>query len=251
MLNSIPTRKINRALPIPYYYQIVQILREAIQDRQAAPEQGETLFPSETELVDFFQVNRGTIRHALETLEREGLIYREKGRGTFLQRRRVELDLTRLCSTTEDLKARGWSPASRLLNVSEITPGLHIQRYLHLRQGETVWQIYRLRMANDEPISLQWSYITKKLAPDLNKQDLTGSLYYLLKNEYGIEMNTADQTIRARRATPEEARMLETAENEAVFEISRVTYDQENRPVEHLDSLWRGDRYDFHVRLYG
>ncbi len=250
MLNAIPARKINRDLPIPYYYQIVQILRDAIQDHEAAPEQGETLFPSETELAEFFQVNRGTIRHALETLEREGLIYREKGRGTFLQRRRVELDLTRLCSTTEDLLARGWSPASRLLSFSEMTPGLHIQRHLHLREGETVWQIYRLRLANNEPISLQWSVIPRRLAPDLNQKDLAGSLYYILKNEYGIEMKTADQTIRARGATAEEAQSLQTSENEAVFEISRVTYDQESRPVEHLDSLWRGDRYDFHVRLY-
>jgi GntR family transcriptional regulator len=250
MLNTIPTRKINRELPIPYYYQIVQILREAIQDHEAAPEQGETLFPSETELAEFFQVNRGTIRHALETLEREGLIYREKGRGTFLQRRRVELELTKLCSTTEDLQARGWSPASRLLSISETTPRLHIQRYLHLREGETVWRIYRLRLANNEPISLQWSYISRRLTPDLDKKDLTGSLYYLLKNDYGIEMKTADQIIRARGATAEEAQLLQIPENEAVFEISRVTNDQENRPVEHLDSLWRGDRYDFHVRLY-
>ena len=85
----------------------------------------------------------------------------------------------------------------------------------------------------------------------MNKKDLAGSLYYILKNDYGIEMKNADQTIRARGATAEEAQVLQTAENEAVFEISRVTYDQENRPVEHLDSLWRGDRYDFHVRLYG
>jgi GntR family transcriptional regulator len=250
MLNFIPTRKINRDLPIPYYYQIVQILREAIQDHEVDPEQGDPLFPSEMELAEFFQVNRGTIRHALETLEREGLIYREKGRGTFLQRRRVELDLAQLCSTTEDLKARGWSPASRLLGLSSITPGLHIQRFLNLREAETVWQIYRLRLANDEPISLQWSYIPRRLAPDLDKKDLNGSLYYILKNEYGIEMSSADQTIRARQATPEEAQLLGISENEILFEISRVTYDRENRPVEHLDSLWRGDRYDFHVRLY-
>lgn len=250
ILNTLSARKINRELPIPFYYQIVQILRDAIQDHEAAPEGGEVLFPSEAELVEFFQVNRGTIRHALEILEREGLIYREKGRGTFLQRRRLELDLTTLCSTTEDLKARGWEPGSVLLGLAQITPRLHIQRYLDLGEAETVWQIYRLRLANGEPISLQWSYIPTRLAPNLVAQDLDGSLYYTLKNRYGIELKTGEQTIRTRAATLEEAQLLEISTGDPLFEISRVTLDQYGRPVEHLDSLWRGDRYDFRIRLY-
>jgi GntR family transcriptional regulator len=109
-------RKIDKGLPVPYYYQIVQILREAIQDLDVSPDGANVEFPSEMELSEYFQVNRGTIRHALQLLEREGLIYREKGRGTFLRRRRVELDLSTLCSTTADLKARGWAPDSRLLS---------------------------------------------------------------------------------------------------------------------------------------
>ena len=248
MLNSVTLRKINRDTPIPFYFQIVQILREVIQDQEISAAQNEVLFPSETDLVDHFQVNRGTIRHALETLEREGLIYREKGRGTFLQRRRVELDLAKLCSTTEDLLARGWSPASRLLSLSRMVPSPHIQRMLQIPDNEEVWQLNRLRLANDEPISLQWSYIPIRLAPDLAGRDLNGSLYYLLKNAYGLDMKTADQTIRARNATPEEARLLEIPAGEALFAIARVTFDALGKPLEHLDSLWRGDRYDFHVR---
>lgn len=250
MLNTISARKINRDLPIPYYYQIIQILRELIQDHEVAVEQGEVLFPSETELADFFQVNRGTIRHALEILEREGLIYREKGRGTFLQRRRVELDLTTLCSTTEDLQARGWSPASQLLELARIIPRPHIQRFLDLPEGETVWLIYRLKLADGEPISLQFSYIPTRLAPNLDPKALSGSLYYNLKNEYGIELKTGDQTIRTRVATREEANLLQIAEGDPVFEITRITFDQDGHPVEYLDSLWRGDRYDFRIHLF-
>lgn len=250
MLNTISARKINRDLPIPYYYQIIQILRELIQDHEIVPEQGEVLFPSETELADFFQVNRGTIRHALEILEREGLIYREKGRGTFLQRRRVELDLTKLCSTTEDLKARGWKPGSQLLGLARIIPRPHIQHVLGLSEGENVWQIYRLRLADGEPISLQWSYIPTRFVPDINSKDLNSSLYYILKNDFGVELKTGEQIIRTRAATLEEAQLLQISEGSPVFEISRVTFDQNGRAVEHLDSLWRGDRYDFRIRLY-
>ena len=243
-------RKIDKGLPVPYYYQIVQILREAIQDLDVSPGTANLEFPSETELSEYFQVNRGTIRHALQLLEREGLIYREKGRGTFLRRRRVELDLTTLCSTTEDLKARGWAPDSRLLSLEKISPSLHIQRYLELPAEGMVWLIYRLRLADGEPISLQWSYIPVELAPDLDQEDLSSSLYYILKNTYGHELKSGDQTIRTRPATIDEAGLLEIEEGAPLFEISRITYDQNQRPVEHLDSLWRGDRYDLQVRLY-
>jgi GntR family transcriptional regulator len=243
-------RKIDKGLPVPYYYQIVQILREAIQDLDVSPGASNLGFPSESELSEYFQVNRGTIRHALQLLEREGLIYREKGRGTFLRRRRVELDLSTLCSTTEDLKARGWIPASRLLSLEKISPSLHIQRHLELSPEDLVWLIHRLRLADNEPISLQWSYIPVELAPELDQEDMTSSLYYILRNTYGHELQSGDQTVRTRSATSEEARLLEIEEGAPLFEIWRITYDQNQRPVEHLDSLWRGDRYDLQVRLY-
>ncbi len=150
---------------MPFYYQMVMILRELILDLDDAhSDQQPTPFPSESELAEFFRVNRGTVRHALSVLEREGLIYREKGRGTFLRRRRVELDLMNLCSTTEDLQKRGWEPRSILLGLEQVSPSAHIQRLLQLGDGSKTWKIHRLRLANDEPISLQWSYIPVSLA---------------------------------------------------------------------------------------
>lgn len=244
---------------MPFYYQMVMILRELIQDLDdntvdsSSPDQKPirlpARFPSESELAEFFQVNRGTVRHALSVLEREGLIYREKGRGTFLRRRRVELDLMSLCSTTEDLQKRGWEPMSVLLELEQVSPSAHIQRLLQLVEGNQTWKIYRLRLANDEPISLQWSYIPAGLAPGLEQHDLRGSLYYTLKNQYDLTLKTADQTIRTRAATGEEAELLQINEGDALFEITRLTFDAEQRPVEYLDSLWRGDRYDLQVRL--
>lgn len=240
--------RLNKELPVPYYYQIVQILRNAISAHPAGKETEITL-PSENELCELFQVNRGTIRHALEVLQREGLIYREKGRGTFLQRRRLELDPTTLCSTSEDLRSRGWTPGARLLGLSLIAPPAHIQQYLNLSAQDTVWEIHRLRLANDEPISLQWSYLPSRLTPGLNQMDLTASLFALLKNRYGIQLKFADQIIRTRLATEEEAALLEISDRVPVFDITRVTYDQDQHPVEYLSSLWRGDRYDLRVKL--
>lgn len=242
-------QKIDKFLPIPFYYQIVQVLREAIRDVNPEPSGGEIPFPSEAELCAQFEVNRGTIRHALEMLEREGLIYREKGRGTFLRTRRVVVDLANLCSTTEDLQARGWEPGTRVLAIERLKPATHIQKALHLPEMSWVWLIYRLRLANREPISLQKSYIPFQFAPNLDQKDLSLSLYNILRDHYNLAMASAQQVIRIRLATPNEAQLLAISAETPVFDFNRTSFDTAGRPIEYLESLWRGDRYDLFVQL--
>jgi GntR family transcriptional regulator len=242
-------RRINKDLPVPYYYQIVQVLRESIADIDKKEDHVEIPLPSEAELCDMFAVNRGTIRHALDMLEREGLIYREKGRGTFVRRRRVELDLSYLCSTTDDLRNRGWEPATEVISINQVTPRSHICASLNLDENEKVWEVYRRRLANGEPISLQRAFFAVSLMPDLVKKDLTGSFFTLWKELYQIQPSYGEQTIRTRVATSEEAELLLISECDPIFEITRVTFDINSSPFEYLISVWRGDRYDFNVRL--
>jgi len=247
----ITPRRINKDLPIPYYYQIVQVLRESIDDIEDKENQEEIQLPSEAELCDLFSVNPGTIRHALDLLEREGLIYREKGRGAFIRRRRVELDLSYLCSTTEDLKNRGWIPRTEVLSINMNIPRSHIRTSLKLNEDDKVWEVYRCRLANEEPISLQRAFFPTKLMPDLIKLDLTQSFYTIWQNTYNIQPKDAEQIIRTRIATSEEAQLLSITDSDPIFEITRVTFDINNHPFEYLISVWRGDRYDFYVRLTG
>jgi len=244
---QVGERRIDRALPIPYYYQIAEILRGMIADSRIGPE-AEVALPSENELCTLYSVTRATVRHALDLLEREGLVYRRKGKGTFL-RRRVQMDLARLCSTTKDMQARGWVPATRLLAARLTAATAHIQHQLRIPDSPQVWEIHRLRLADGEPISLQWSYIASRRAPRLDEHDLAGSLYDTLHAAYGIELRTAEQVIRTRMATDEEALILEIPAGAPVFVIDRTSFDQTEKPVEHLHALWRGDRYDLQIRL--
>jgi len=240
-------RRIDRALPIPYYFQIAEILRGLIAEANLGPESDMPL-PSENELCDLYSVTRATVRHALDLLEREGLLYRRKGKGTFL-RRRVQLDLARLSSTTKDMRARGWVPATRVLSVREISAARHIQHELRIPDPPLVWEVHRLRLGNGEPISLQWSYVPCSRTPGLDRHDLTGSLYDTLHSAYGMDLRTADQVIRTRLATDEEALLLEIPSAAPVFAIERTSFDQAERPVEYLHALWRGDRYDLQIHL--
>lgn len=115
--------------------------------------------------------------------------------------------------------------------------------------SEHTWRIHRLRLADGKPVCVEESFIPQRLAPDLDRQDLTGSLYGLLQSRYGFRLQAAEQTIRIRTADPEEARLLESAEGGAVFVITGVIRDAEGSPVEYSHSVWRGDRYDLQVRL--
>jgi GntR family transcriptional regulator len=245
----INPKRINKDLPVPYYYQIVQALRESIADLKEPDVNEKIALPSEPELSDFFSVNRGTIRHALQVLEREGLIYREKGKGTFVRRRRVEMDLSYLCSTTEYMKSRGWEPYTEVISVDKVIPRMHIRASLNLQESDKVWEIFRSRSANGEPISLQRAFFPVVLMPDLDEKNLSSSFYNIWKNSYNILPHEGEQTIRTRPATEEETSLLAIDEYDPIFEITRTTFDINGTPFEYLISIWRGDRYDFFVRL--
>jgi GntR family transcriptional regulator len=246
---ELKPNRIDKDLPLPYYYQIVEALRESIFEIEEPEVNEKIALPSEPELSAFFSVNRGTVRHALQILEREGLIFREKGKGTFVRRRRVEMDLSYLCSTTEDMRNRGWEPGTQVLDITLVQPRDHIRESLKLGEDQQVWEVYRSRTANGEPISLQRVFFPQKLMPDLDQQDVSGSFYDLWQNVYGLEPFDGEQTIRTRIVSAEEAALLQIEPTDPIFEITRITYDTNGAPIEYLISVWRGDRYDFYVQF--
>ena len=243
-------RRINKASPVPYYYQIAQALREALDSLRRVPGADEEVaLPSEPALAEIFGVTRGTVRHALQVLEHEGLIHREKGRGTFARRRRVELDLTELSSISEQMRSRNWAPAYRLLDIARTRPLPPVPAALGIAGDEPVWAVRRLRLADGEPVSFEQSHFPCRLVPHLDREDLSGSLYDLLQSRYGFRLRTSDQTIRTRQADAEEARLLTIRQGDPVFAITGIISDAGGTPVEYSRSVWRGDRYDLQVRL--
>jgi GntR family transcriptional regulator len=238
---------IDKASSTPYYDQLAEILRREISEKQA---EGEALqLASENELAEQHGLSRATVRHALDKLEREGWIYRQKGVGSFAVVRRVEQELTRLDSTTEAMRQRGWRLVTSVLSVGQVAATHHIARALELEPGEMVYELCRLRLVDDLPFSLQTAYLPAALCPRLEDNDLTTSLYRLLESRYGLRLWTGQETLRARRATPPEAQVLGIGEEIPVLYAERITYAANGAPVEYLEAVWRGDRYDFKVTL--
>jgi GntR family transcriptional regulator len=235
---------VDKTSPVPYYLQLADLLRREVKQRDSS-----SALPSENELLKRYHLSRATIRNALGVLAREGLIYRQKGKGSFVANRRVESEVTQLVSTTEDMRRRGWDLTTRVLSIKLVTPASKIAEALELLQGSSVYQLTRLRIVKGKPLSLQTAYLPANLYPDLEKHDLSASLYYLSENVYQQRYWTAREVLRARVATRPEATLLKIRLGAPVMYAERVTFSATGAAIEYLEAVWRGDLYDFAVSL--
>jgi GntR family transcriptional regulator len=238
---------VDKSSPVPYYRQLAELLLEEIRENQ--PEDGLYQLPSENDLAALHGLTRATVRHALDVLEREGWIYREKGKGSFAVVRRVEQEVTQLVSTTEAMRQRGWSMVTRVLSLEKIGAPAHVAKELEVAPGISVYELCRLRIVDDSPLSVQTAYLPETLCPRLEENDLSGSLYRLLEGRYGLRLWTGHETLRARCSAPREARLLQVRKGAPVMYAERTTYASTGEAAEYLEAVWRGDRYDFKVTL--
>ncbi len=236
-------KTINKQSRIPFYYQLAEILREII---EASAQGDETeLLPSENELTRQYQVSRATVRQALSLLEREGLVYKAKGKGTFIAKHRVRYPLTQFISTTEDMERRGWKPGVEVISFKEIDTYSPLTESLQLTATDTVYELCRLRLGNDDPVGLQWAYLPVKRCPGLIDFDLATSLVQVMETEFGVIFWSAHEILRARLPTEYEAEKLQIPNNLPVIYMERITFAVDGTPVEFLQSVWRSDKYEY------
>jgi GntR family transcriptional regulator len=219
-----------------------RLLREALIERIRSLPEGAAL-PTERELCADFGVSRATVRHALLGLEGEQRIYRRQGKGTFVARRKIEQRLG-LTSHTEEMRARGMVPGSKLIDVSRIAASTEVATALRLAEGTEVLQIERLRLADGEPIAIEVLYLQAERFDGISAAlGESGSFYQLLHSDYGVELASAEETIEAVIAGAREAELLGCGQAAPLLLLSRLSLDTRGRPIEYVRSLYRGDRF--------
>jgi GntR family transcriptional regulator len=239
---------INKNSAIPYYQQLADLLRGEIAANPPGSS-GMHKLPSENELAGLHGVTRATVRHAMDMLEQEGKIYRVKGKGAFAAVQRLEPAAPRLLSTTELMEQRRLSLDTWFISLIQVPAMETIASTLELDLGDSVYELKRLQVAEDIPFGIQTAYLPVHLCPRLEDNDLTESLYRLLEIRYGLRLWSGQETLRARAATPSEARLLQVNPGTPVMDSARVSYAVTGAPVEYLKAAWRGDRYEFTVTL--
>lgn len=154
---------VNRAIDIPLYAQV----REALRNDLAQMEPGQAI-PPEPELEARFQVSRITVRKAIDDLVIEGLLVRQQGRGTFVQRPKLTHELNMITSWTEQLRALGYTPRTLPLEIEEIDPPQRVAYNLGLGPRQRVFALRRLRLVAEEPVTLMVNYLPAQLVPGLD-----------------------------------------------------------------------------------
>jgi GntR family transcriptional regulator len=231
-------------LKLPMYYRIQQAVLEQIQDGLLQPG---GLLPSEADLAQQYQVSRITAKRALDELVRQGRAFRSQGRGTFVAQPRIR-EISGFRSFSEDIRARGFLPSSRVLEFSETNPEPAVRQRLHLPEGEHVFGLKRLRLASNEPVAVETAYLPCRICPGLIQEDLAGgSLYSILMEKYQIVPTWADAEIEADAASKEEAALLKLKAGTPVLAARRVTYTVNYDAIETVVSVYRGDRFTFYT----
>lgn len=242
MSRKSPTRVINEG-PRPKHAQLSDVLAD-LATRELGPD---AAIPSERELMAAYDVSRATVRKAIESLIADGLLHRIHGKGTFVATPRLESRL-HLASFSQDMRRRGLTPSTRLLRIELDEPPADVAEALALGADRAAWRLDRVRLADDQPIALENGWSPRALLPDLDRHDLSGSLYELFAGVYGHTIDSAEQTLWGETADASTARHLDAPVNTPLLVFRRVSCAAD-RPLEYVVSRYRGDRYQIHMSL--
>ncbi len=209
---------------------------------------GERL-PSERELAEGFGVSRTTVRQALASLEARGLLERGVGRGTFVRRAKIEHDLMRVAGFSEVVARQGLEPGARVTSIDQCLAPAAVARALGLDEGALVVRVERVRLGGGVPLALEDSWIPTDRFPGFASHDLSGSLYTLMRDEYGLEPVHAVERLEPVAARRHEARALDIAERAPLMLVERTASAAGGIVVEFARDRWRGDRVHFTIEV--
>lgn len=232
----------DRAKPTLLWVQVLDDLRA----RLAAGEFDER-FPTDVELMAEYEVSRHTVRDAVRRLEEEGLLDRRQGLGTFVRATRIEQPLGAIYSLFRSVEAEGVEQRSVVRTLDERRDAPAASR-LGLRPTASLVYVERLRLAGDEPIALDWSWLPAALARPLLDADFSHTaLYEELAARCGVAPTSGWERIRPVLPDPEQRKLLHISARQPLFAIERLT-ETRDRPLEWRHSLVRGDRFSFVAR---
>ena len=239
---------IRKDSPLPYYAQLADILRAAITEGELGP--GAAL-PSEAELGAAYGLSRTAVRQALGDLAVEGLVRKEKGRGSFVRGpRRADFVVQEMRGFHDELTERGHSVDTRVLDQRIDASTADEATLLLIPTGAAVVRLERLRYADSAPICVVQTVVAAARFPGLETTDLSGvSLYKVLRSDYDVEARGGHRMIEAVSADRSTARHLGVKTGAPLLKLSSINNAQDGQPFELFTAWYRADRTTFQVTV--
>lgn len=245
---DINSLMVDKDSPLPLYHQLKQRLQEKII-------KGELLeyerIPTEMAFVEALGVSRSTVRQAMDDLVNDGYLTREKGRGTFVLRPKIDEGFfQKLDSFNHEMLEKGMVPGTRVISAGKVLGLPDINMRLSLDETAPLYYLSRLRLADGEPIVYLETWLPHYLFASLEKVDFSKqSLYQVLEEQMGKKVEKAVRKIEAVGAKPAEARILGIKAGDPVCLVRSTAFFGDGTPVEYSIARYRGDRNQFTVEL--
>lgn len=240
-------QELNRNVPVPLYYQLKQLLLNEINTGKLKEHD---CLPTEIELSSHFSISRPTVRQAIYELVNEGYLSRQKGKGTFVTKPKINQEIVHVIETfNEGMIRKGIQPRTTVLSLQVIEADDELLQALAIEPGDKVIELSRLRYANEEPIVLVTSYIPYALCPEILHANLKVESMYKTFEKYNLYIKKVRRVFEAQKATKPDAQLLGIAEGDPLMYFETKASLENGCIVEYSKCRYRGDRNTFVVEL--
>lgn len=231
---------------VPAYKRIQGTIITRLESGQLKP--GD-IVDSERELARIHRVSLMTARQALTGLEREGMVVRRPGAGTFVAPPKIHFN--KLMSYTEQMSGRGLAASSKLLSLNVIDTEQEVAARLSLPVSSRLIKLERLRLGGDEPFAIETCYLCADEFGGLTGARLDRvSLFSILERDYGLEIAHADEEVDATTADAHSARLLGIPHGSPVLRIRQEIHSTKGKVALYVLGLYRSDRHTLLIRRF-
>ncbi|KRK46938.1 GntR family transcriptional regulator [Secundilactobacillus kimchicus JCM 15530] len=208
--------------------------------------------PDERSLSEAYNVSRSSIKRALEVLANQGIIFKKRGSGTFINPLYMKnqtifhYEGTNL-GITDSFKSDGQTPNIKLLDFQVVPATAELQQDLFLESGDFVYEIKRLRLFDDQPFMIEHGYIPIKIAPELSQKVVSGSIFNYLEDEQNKVVTKSFMTMRAAPSTSDDQKLLGLSAVEPIAIMEGIFFLDDGTPFEVSNMRLRYDYFNYNT----
>lgn len=207
------------------------------------------MIDSEADLARKLDISRMTVRKALDILAQEGIVFKEKGRGTFVARQPKYAEFQYGVGFTQEARKRGMVPSTRNASLKLCSADKDIARKLHLKEGDKVWRVTRVRCADDIPVAYVYEYYNYLHCEDMTEETIQNSIYDYLEKK-GISFAFLDQKLEAVACPAHIAEALGTTAGTPVILMTLTVYMKNGIPFNFGYEYYRTDKFTLVQSVY-